>query len=76
MKILYNPIGHYLGTMAIAEDSTISTHDEGECWEEDFHSLSSSEDEDRGGLVMHWINFHIKHTAASQCVLHLAVWTT
>ena len=24
---------------------------------------------------MHWINFHIKHTAASQCVLHLAVWT-
>ena len=25
---------------------------------------------------MHWINFHIKHTAASQCsIIHLAVWT-
>ena len=24
---------------------------------------------------MHWINFHIKHTAASQCsIIHLAVW--
>ena len=25
---------------------------------------------------MHWIKFHIKHTAASQCsIIHLAVWT-
>ena len=25
---------------------------------------------------MHWINFYIKHTAASQCsITHLAVWT-
>ena len=25
---------------------------------------------------MHWINFHTKHTAASQCsIIHLAVWT-
>ena len=25
---------------------------------------------------MHWINFHIKHTAASQCsIIQLAVWT-
>ena len=24
---------------------------------------------------MHWINFHIKHTAASQfSIIHLAVW--
>ena len=25
---------------------------------------------------MHWDNFHIKHTAASQCsIIYLAVWT-
>ena len=44
-------VGLYPGTMTMAEDSTTSTHDEGECWEEDLHSLSCSEDEDRGGLV-------------------------
>ena len=45
-------VGIYPGTMATAEDSTTSTHDEGECWEEeDLHFLSCSEDEDRGGLV-------------------------
>ena len=38
------------GTMATA-DYTTSTHDEGECWEEGLHSLSCSEDEDRGELV-------------------------
>ena len=40
----------YPGTMATA-DCTTSTHDEGECWEEGLHSLSCSEDEDRGELV-------------------------
>ena len=64
----------YPGTMATA-DSTTSTHDEGECWEEDLHSLSCSEDEDRGELV-YMDTFHIKHTAASQCsIIHRAVWT-
>ena len=38
------------GTMATA-DCTTSTHDEGDCCEEGFHSLSCSEDEDRGELV-------------------------
>ena len=32
-------------------DCTTSTQDEGECWEEGLHSLSCSEDEDRGELV-------------------------
>ena len=50
-------VGLYPGTMATAEDSTTSTHDEGECWEEDLHSLSCSEDEDRGGLVCTGIIF-------------------
>ena len=40
----------YPGTMAKA-DVTTSTHDEGQCWEEGLHSLSCSEDEDRGELV-------------------------
>ena len=40
----------YRGTMATA-DCTTSTHDEGECWEEGLHSLSCSEDEDRGELA-------------------------
>ena len=51
---------HLNGIMAMAEDSTTRTHGEGECWEEDLHSLSCSEDEDIGTL-------DIKHTAA----LHL-----
>ena len=34
----------------LAADAT-STNDGGECWEEDLHSLSCSEDEDRGELV-------------------------
>ena len=38
------------GTMATA-DCTTSTHDEGDCCEEGLHSLSCSEDEDRGELV-------------------------
>ena len=38
------------GTMATA-DCTTSTYDEGECWEEVLHSLSCSEDKDRGELV-------------------------
>ena len=41
---------NYPGTMATA-DCTTSTQDEGECWEEGLHSLSCSEDEDRGELV-------------------------
>ena len=40
----------YPGTMATA-DCTTSTHDEGDCCEEGLHSLSCSEDEDRGELV-------------------------
>ena len=40
------------GTMDTADCTHyISTHDEGECWEEGLHSLSCSEDEDRGELV-------------------------
>ena len=38
--------GIYPGTTAMAKDSTTSTHDEEECWEEDLHSLSCSEDEE------------------------------
>ena len=41
---------HYPGTMATA-DCTTSTQDEGDCWQEGLHSLSCSEDEDRGELV-------------------------
>ena len=44
----YQNFIRYPGTMAM-EESTTSTHDEGECWEEDLHYLSCSEDKDRGG---------------------------
>ena len=48
-------------------DCTTSTHDEGDCCEEGLHSLSCSEDEDRGELVCTGLIFILKHTAASQC---------
>ena len=37
-------------------DCTTTTHDEGEFWEEGLHSLSCSEDEDRGELVCTGLN--------------------
>ena len=52
-------------------DCTTSTHDEGDCCEEGLHSLSCSEDEDRGELVCTGLIFI--YTAASQCSIEATV---